>query len=85
MMPRWIQVGSGGVIDADRVVAVANTRSAPVKRWMEAVDPGRILNLTHGYPRRSVVLLDNDCLVLVSLLPDELARLLNGGMSDETG
>lgn len=82
-MSCWITIGQGGVIDTARVVAVANARSAPVKRWLENIDPVRIINLTYGHPRQSIILLDNDYLILVPLSPDELTRLLNGETPDE--
>lgn len=82
-MTHWIAVGQGGVIDTARVVAIANVRSAPVKRWLENTDPVRIINLTYGHPRQSVILLDNEYLILVPLSPDELARLMNGENPDE--
>jgi regulator of extracellular matrix RemA (YlzA/DUF370 family) len=83
-MVHWIAVGQGGVIDTRRIVAVANARSAPVKRWLENTAPARIINLTYGYPRRSVILLDNDYLLIVSISPSELIQMLSGKKSDES-
>ncbi|WP_119071494.1 extracellular matrix/biofilm biosynthesis regulator RemA family protein [Aggregatilinea lenta] len=81
----WVVVGQGGVIATERIVAVANARSAPVKRWIENTDPARIINLTYGYPRRAVLLLDNDYLIIVPVRPEELVRLLKGDHHDESG
>jgi len=83
-MTRWTVVGQGGVICAERIVFVANARSAPVKRWIEKADPARIINLTYGYPRRAVLLLDNGYLVIVPIGPEDLVRLLNGEHYDES-
>jgi len=83
-MAQWITVGQGGVIDTNRVAAVANARSAPVKRWLENTDPVRIINLTYGHPRQSIILLDNDYLIIVPISPNELTRLLNGDNRDES-
>jgi regulator of extracellular matrix RemA (YlzA/DUF370 family) len=76
-MGRWIVVGKGGVLAADRVVAVARADSAPIKRLVEAVGRDRVVNLTFGQPRRAVVVLDSGHVVVVGLTPaDLLVRLL---------
>ncbi|NLF78341.1 MAG: DUF370 domain-containing protein [Chloroflexi bacterium] len=80
-MTRWIAVGYGGLLDAERVVAAVRARSAPVKRLLDAAGPDQIINLTYGYPRKSVVLLDTGHLALLPLAFDDLLRLLN---SEET-
>ena len=82
-MEHWITVGEGGALAIARIVAIANARSAPVKRWLATIDPTRVLDLTYGYPRRAVVLLDNDYIALVSIAPDALAHQLNGGFSHD--
>jgi regulator of extracellular matrix RemA (YlzA/DUF370 family) len=83
-MKRWVVLGQGGALAVNRVMAVANARSAPVKRWIETADPVRIINLTYGYPRRSVILLDNDYLIVAPIWPKDLIRLLNGDDLDES-
>lgn len=75
-MARWITLGPGGVLDAEHVVAVTPARSAPVNRLLKAAGQARVINLTYGYPRRTVVLLDNGFLALVALSTEELADVL---------
>jgi regulator of extracellular matrix RemA (YlzA/DUF370 family) len=76
-MGRWIVVGKGGVLAADRVVAVARADSAPIRRLVEAVGRDRVVNLTFGQPRRAIAVLDSGHAVAVSLTPLELlVRLL---------
>jgi regulator of extracellular matrix RemA (YlzA/DUF370 family) len=76
-MTHYIKLGRGGWLAASRIVAVARARSAPVRRLLEAAGPGRVINLTYGYPRESVVLLDNGCLAVTSLTPEELLDRLS--------
>ena len=76
-MSKWIVVGKGGVLAADRVTAVARANSAPIKRLVEAVGRDRFVDLTFGQPRRAVAVLDSGHAVAVSLTPaDLLVRLL---------
>jgi regulator of extracellular matrix RemA (YlzA/DUF370 family) len=71
-MTKLILFGRGGAIAADRVIAVARASSAPVKRLIEAAGPSRVLSLTYGEPRQSVIMLDNGSLVVVSLSVEEV-------------
>ena len=75
-MPRVLILGRGGSINASRVIAVAHAKSAPIQRMVEATDTSRVLNLTYGYPRRSVIILEGGFVVLSSRTPGELARAL---------
>ncbi len=73
---RWIDLGRGGALAADRVVAAARAQSAPIKRLLEAAGPSHVLNLTYGEPRATVVLLDSGHLAVISLpLETFLAKL----------
>lgn len=80
-MPKILLLGRGGSINADRVIAVAHAKSAPVTRMVQSTDTSRVLNMTFGYPRRSVIVLDNGYLVLSSRTPGELSRAI--GLSEE--
>jgi regulator of extracellular matrix RemA (YlzA/DUF370 family) len=80
-MPNVLILGRGGSINADRVIAIAHAKSAPTIRLLQATDANRVVNLTYGYPRRSVIILDNGFIVLSSRTPDELARAV--GMCEE--
>lgn len=82
-MARWIMVGPGGAIDAAHVVAVVSAHSEPVKRLLQMIPKERVLNMTYGYPRRSVLMFDNGCLAIVSMPVDEMAEHLNQAVSDE--
>ena len=75
-MSRLISVGKGGVVAADRIVVVAQASSAPIRRMVEAVGRERVVDLTFGQPRRSVLVLDSGHVVAASLTPEELLRAL---------
>jgi regulator of extracellular matrix RemA (YlzA/DUF370 family) len=84
-MSKILILGRGGSIHTERVVAVAHAKSAPILRLVKATHPSRVLNLTYGYPRRAVIILDGGYVVLSSRTPDELAKALGWGeeLSDE--
>jgi regulator of extracellular matrix RemA (YlzA/DUF370 family) len=75
---RVLEVGRGGVIVAERVVAVGRAESAPMRRLVKAVGPDRVINLTFGRPRKAVIVLDTGHVALVALPPDEIGTQLVG-------
>ncbi|MEA3375372.1 MAG: DUF370 domain-containing protein [Chloroflexota bacterium] len=75
-MGRWLVVGDGGVLAIDRIVAVAQARSAPIHRLAEAVGVEWMVDLTFGQSREAVVVLDSGHVVAVSLTPEELVHRL---------
>jgi regulator of extracellular matrix RemA (YlzA/DUF370 family) len=83
-MTAFIPLGQGGWVARGRVLAIAHAQSAPIKRLMQALEPDRVLNLTYGYPRESVLLLDNGFLALVSVPMPELLALLEPGGPHES-
>lgn len=75
-MVAWIDVGQGGAIASARIVAVARADSAPIRRLVAAVGREKLVDLTFGKPRLSVVVLDSGHVVAVSMLPSDFLALL---------
>jgi len=82
MTTHWIDLGKGGALVIERIVAVARSDSAPIRRLVEAVGRTHVIDLTFGRPRRAVAVLDSGHLVLVSMAPQMLLErfetLVNG-------
>ena len=65
------------MISAGRLVAIVSPDSAPIKRMVqEARDRGTLIDATYGRRTRSVLIMDNDHLVLSALQPDTVASRL---------
>jgi len=75
-MGRWVVVGEGGVLAADRIVCIAQARSAPIRRLVRAVGAKQVIDMTFGQSRESVVVLDSGHVVTVSMASDELVEQL---------
>lgn len=85
MDAKLISVGLGNVASAERIVAIVAPGSAPAKRIIqEARDSasGRLIDATAGRRCRSVIIMDSRQIVLSSLLPETIARRVNGSMDD---
>lgn len=67
---KFINVGFGNMIAADRVVALVSPDSAPVKRLIgEAREAGRIIDVTCGRRTRAVIVTDSDHVILSATQP----------------
>lgn len=76
-MIRFINIGFGNLVAADRIVAIVSPDSAPVKRLIqETRERGRLIDATQGRRTRAVVQMDSDHLVLSAIQPETIAGRL---------
>ncbi len=69
-----INIGFGSMVSAQRLVAVVSPDSAPIKRMVqEARDRGVLIDATYGRKTQSVLVMDNDHLVLSALSTGTIA------------
>jgi regulator of extracellular matrix RemA (YlzA/DUF370 family) len=74
---RFISLGYGNMVAADRVVALVSPDSAPVKRLVaEARDQGRAVDVSCGRKTRSVVITDSEHVFLSALQIETVAARL---------
>lgn len=79
-----VTVGFGGVVAAQRIVAVANPESAPIRRAMRrAQEEGRLIDLTFGRRVRSVLFMDSGHVVRIALRPKTLLARWRGEAARE--
>ena len=72
------------MISAGRLVAIVSPDSAPIQRMVqEARDRGTLIDATYGRRTRSVLIMDNDHLVLSALQPDTVASRLESREAPE--
>ena len=71
---RFINIGFGNVVAAQRILAVLSPDSAPIKRMIqEAKERGMLVDASFGRSTRSVLLMDTDHLILSALGPEQLS------------
>ena len=79
---KFINVGFGNMVAAERVVVVASPDSAPMKRLIQdAKDSGRALDVTCGRKTRAVLVTDSEHIVLSAIQAETIANRLSGGES----
>ena len=70
-----MNIGFGNVINTAKIIAVVGPEAAPVKRMVQnARQLGKVIDATQGRRTKSVIVTENDCIVLSSLQPETLAK-----------
>jgi len=83
---KFISVGFNNIINAERVVAVVSSDSAPAKRLIQdARDSGRAIDCTCGRKTRCVVVMDSDHVILSAIQNETISGRLNGADDAEEG
>ena len=76
---RFVNVGFNNMVNAERVIAVISSDSAPAKRLIQdAKDQGRAIDCTSGRKTRCVVIMDSDHIVLSAIQNETVSARLNG-------
>lgn len=74
---KFINVGFGNMVAADRVVALVSPDSAPMKRLVsEAREGGRIIDVTCGRRTRAIIVTDSDHVILSATQPETISNRL---------
>ncbi len=83
---KFVNVGFNNMINAERVVAVIASDSAPAKRLIQdAKDTGRAIDCTCGRKTRCIVIMDSDHIVLSAIQNETVAGRLAGTGEEEEG
>lgn len=82
---KFINIGFGNMVAAERMVALVSPDSAPVKRLIQdAKDSGRVIDVTCGRRTRAVVITDSEHVILSAIQTETIAnRLSDEGAEDE--
>ena len=75
---KFINIGFGNLVAADRVIALASPESAPIKRLViEAKEEGRVIDVTCGRRTRAVVITDSEHVILSAIQTETIANRLD--------
>ncbi len=79
MQGHLVSIGFGSVIHVDRLVAILNADSAPIRRKIqEARDKGLLVDASYGRKTRSVLIMDSGQVILSAILPETLTARIEG-------
>lgn len=75
---KFISIGAGNLISADRLISVVSPDSAPIRRTVQdAKENGNLIDATGGRKTRSVLFFDSGHIVLSYMEVETLSRQLS--------
>ena len=78
MSIKFINIGFGNIVSANRLIAIVSPESAPIKRILtEARSRGMLIDATYGRRTRAVIVTDSDHVILSAVQPDTVANRLD--------
>ena len=83
---KFISIGYGNIVAADRVVALVSPDSAPIKRLVQDTrEEGRVIDVSCGRRTRAVIITDSDHVILSAVQAETIAnRLDSEGSAEES-
>ncbi len=79
-MREMVNIGFGNLVNADRIVAIINSDSAPAKRIVQnAKEHNQLIDATQGRRTKSIIITDTGQIVISSLQPDTLSGRFSPG------
>lgn len=70
-----LNIGFGGTVVAERVVAIVSPNSAPMKRLKEeARKEKRLVDATHGRRTRSIIVMDSNHVILSAIQAETISQ-----------
>ncbi len=80
---KFINIGFGNMVAANRVVALASPESAPIKRLVQdAKDDGRVIDVTCGRRTRAVIITDSEHVLLSAIQTETISNRLDDSMAE---
>ena len=77
-----VHVGFGNMIVAERIVAIIQPASPPVKRLKEAARAaGRLIDATKGRKTRAIIVTDSNHVLLSAIQPETIVNRISEGDS----
>jgi len=74
MKQKLLNIGFGSTVVADRIVAIVQPNSAPMKRLRdEAKNNKRLVNATHGRKTRAMIVMDSNHVVLSAIQAETIS------------
>lgn len=82
---KFVNIGFGNLVNAERIITIVSPDSAPVKRIIQdAKERSVLIDATQGRKTRAVIVTDSDHVILTFLQPETIALRFEG-TEDATG
>ena len=75
---KFINIGFGNMVAAERIVTIVSPDSAPIKRLMQdAKDSGRVIDVSCGRRTRAVIITDSEHVIFSAIQAETIANRLD--------
>ena len=82
---KLVNIGFGGMVAEDRILAVLSPDSSPIKRIVQDVrERGQLVDASYGRKTQSVLVMDSGHVILSALPPETVASRVSGN-SEQAG
>lgn len=80
---KFINIGFGNMVSANRIVAIAGPDSAPIKRLVQdAKEDDRVIDVSCGRRTRAVIITDSDHVILSAIQAETITNRLASDVAD---
>ena len=74
-----MNIGFGGIVAEERILAVLSPDSSPIKRVIQDVrERGQLVDASFGRKTQSVLIMDSGHVILSALTPEEITQRVSG-------
>lgn len=81
-----VHVGFGGIVAANRILAILDPNSQPVRRMVrQAKNEGTAIDMTYGRKTRTVIILDTGHIITAAIQPDTIVGRLQQPLKEAQG
>ena len=82
---KFINIGFGNMVAADRIVTLVSPDSAPIKRLIQdAKDEGRVIDVSCGRRTRAVIITDSEHVILSAIQAETITNRLATDEADDS-
>lgn len=75
---KFINIGFGNMVAADRIITIVSPESAPIKRLMQdAKSEGKVIDVSCGRRTRAVIITDSDHVIFSAIQSETIANRLD--------
>jgi len=83
---KLINIGFGNIVAANRIIAILDPDSSPIKRIMaEARAEKKLIDATYGRRTRAVIIIDSGHVILSPIQPETMASRFEVEEEEESG
>lgn len=81
---KLVNIGFGGMVAEERILAVISPDSSPIKRIIQDVrERGQLIDASFGRKTQAVLVMDSGHVILSALTPDAITARVSGNQINE--